>query len=213
VQGREFRGLVSDIRPGGRCLNAGCGEGLYAPLLEAFPGFNSIVNIDLSRADHILRREDPRHQVLLGSITALPLADGAFDFCLCSEVLEHVADDSRAVDELARVLKPGGYLLLSVPTPPAPHDPAHIREGYTLEGLKDLMGRAGFEIVRHVYCMRSFMRLLMRSWRWQFATLGLGRRNLAPRAYVRALARLDQMLPVGRPWDLAVLARRLPVVS
>ena len=46
-------------------------------------------------------------------------------------MLEHIADDGAALDELRRVLAPGGWLLIAVPTPPAAYDPNHVREGYT----------------------------------------------------------------------------------
>ena len=48
-------------------------------------------------------------------ITAMPWRDGSFDFILCSHVLEHVPDDRRALSELLRVLRPGGWAILAVP--------------------------------------------------------------------------------------------------
>jgi len=51
-----------------------------------------------------------------GSVTRLPFEDGLFDKVVCSEVLEHVPDDSAAVSEFIRVLKPGGILAVSVPS-------------------------------------------------------------------------------------------------
>ncbi len=48
-------------------------------------------------------------------ITALNLADQSFDFILCYHVLEHIPDDRKAMAELYRVLKPGGWALLQVP--------------------------------------------------------------------------------------------------
>ena len=54
---------------------------------------------------------------LRGNTLALPFADACFDRVLCSEVLEHVSDPGAAAAELARVLKPGGLLAASVPTP------------------------------------------------------------------------------------------------
>ena len=48
-------------------------------------------------------------------ITALPYADGCFDVILCNHVLEHVPDDSRAMRELCRVLRSGGWALLQAP--------------------------------------------------------------------------------------------------
>ncbi len=51
----------------------------------------------------------------LGEITALPHADGRFDLVAAFDVIEHVEDDRKVFAELARVLKPGGVLLCSVP--------------------------------------------------------------------------------------------------
>jgi SAM-dependent methyltransferase len=50
-----------------------------------------------------------------GDALKLPFADGAFDKVICAEVLEHLGDDSAAMVELARVLRPGGLLAVSVP--------------------------------------------------------------------------------------------------
>jgi SAM-dependent methyltransferase len=51
-------------------------------------------------------------------ITAIPFEDSSFDAIICSHVLEHVPDDRRALRELARVLKPGGWAILQVPLDP-----------------------------------------------------------------------------------------------
>ena len=45
----------------------------------------------------------------------LPFADGAFDRVIAAEVLEHIPDDNRAMAELARVLRPGGTMAVTVP--------------------------------------------------------------------------------------------------
>jgi SAM-dependent methyltransferase len=50
-----------------------------------------------------------------GDGTLLPFSDGAFDRIIASEVLEHIEDDQAALDELARVLRPGGTIALTVP--------------------------------------------------------------------------------------------------
>lgn len=51
-----------------------------------------------------------------GDGTRLPFADNTFDHIICSEVMEHIPDDAAAARELARVLKPGGNLAVTVPT-------------------------------------------------------------------------------------------------
>ena len=51
-----------------------------------------------------------------GDGTRLPFADDTFDRIICSEVMEHIPDDRAAARELARVLKPGGTIAVTVPT-------------------------------------------------------------------------------------------------
>ena len=51
-----------------------------------------------------------------GDGTRLPFADDTFDRIICSEVMEHIPDDAAAASELARVLKPGGTIAVTVPT-------------------------------------------------------------------------------------------------
>jgi SAM-dependent methyltransferase len=59
---------------------------------------------------------DPRQPADLRlDVTAIDLPDGAFDAVLCSHVLEHVADDARAMAELRRITAPGGFCLVMVP--------------------------------------------------------------------------------------------------
>ncbi len=96
-------------------------------------------------------------------IQALPFANDCFDWAMANHVLEHVADDSRALAELYRVLKPGGRALLTVPqnwarektyqnpdikTPAAAFahyaDPLHVR--FYGRDFADLVRKAGFTV-------------------------------------------------------------------
>jgi SAM-dependent methyltransferase len=195
-------------RPRGRCLNAGCGEGLFSPWLESFGEITEIVNVDIDEPDISRRRSDPRHTDSVGSVTGLPIEDRSIDWVLCTEVIEHVEDDHAAVRELARVMKPESHALISVPRPPAPFDPNHARAGYSLQEMTDLLSAGGLDVLWHSHCFRMPMRWLVVIWRWQHETLLRGRRNLMPRFVVSSFAYADRLLPFGRPWDLVVLARR-----
>ncbi|MFI5037061.1 MAG: class I SAM-dependent methyltransferase [Solirubrobacterales bacterium] len=208
VQEPVFRAAAAVGPPRGRCLNAGCGEGLYSRFLESFQEITEILNIDITPPQISARRSDPRNTDAVGSVTEIPLEDGSLDWILCTEVIEHVEDDRAAALELGRALKSGGFALISVPKPPAPHDPAHVREGYSLEGLRELLAPGGLEVIWHRYCFHLPMRWLLVVWRWQHERLGRGRRSLMPRLAVLAFGYADRWLTVGRPWDLVILAKR-----
>jgi SAM-dependent methyltransferase len=114
----------------GRTLDVGAQNGPYA----AF--FPHRIALDISRGSGVQ---------ILGDAQALPLASGAFDVVLCTEVLEHLPEPQQAIDEMFRVLKPGGTLLLTTrflfPIHDAPHD--YFR--FTKYGLRHLLRR--FEIL------------------------------------------------------------------
>lgn len=79
---------------------------------------------------------------------ALPFRDEAFDAALCTEVLEHVPDDRGLLSEIARVLKPGGRLVVTVPFMFRYHpDPEDYRR-YTPRGLRAALEAAGFRVER-----------------------------------------------------------------
>jgi SAM-dependent methyltransferase len=141
--------------PFGKVLDAGCGRGLYTRYV--LPKAESLTAVDFA-ADNVstLRRRLAKWKnltLLQGSITDLPLEDRQFDLVMMCEVLEHIDDDRKALSEIARVIKPGGRFIISVPVPPAPEpDPNHVREGYTFEELSGLLAEFGFSVVRHRYC-------------------------------------------------------------
>jgi SAM-dependent methyltransferase len=90
----------------------------------------------------------PTATVRADFLHALPFAAGSFDAALCTEVLEHVPDDRALLAELARVLKPGGVLVVTVPFMFRYHpDPEDYRR-YTPVGLRAELVRAGFTVER-----------------------------------------------------------------
>jgi SAM-dependent methyltransferase len=119
----------------GRILDNGCGIGLYLAHLAAGAHVACGLEFDLPRATSAFERvnknkpnaaiSDPgtRAVVVCGAGEHLPFPDGAFDLILSHEVLEHVRDDRRALEEMCRVLQPpdpqggksGGRIILFVP--------------------------------------------------------------------------------------------------
>jgi SAM-dependent methyltransferase len=88
----------------------------------------------------------PRATVRAEFAAALPFGSAVFDGAICTEVLEHVPDDRALLTELARVLRPGGVLVVTVPFMFRYHpDPADYRR-YTPDGLAAALERAGFSV-------------------------------------------------------------------
>ena len=102
---RTVRHWLDGLPPTTRVLDAGCGEGV---LVDEYQGKLRIEGIDAHYASDRVRH---------GRLTALPYAGGEFDRAMCLDVLEHLPFDEQptALEELHRVLKPGGELLVSVP--------------------------------------------------------------------------------------------------
>ena len=96
----------------GQVLENGCGVGMYAEHLAPLAGMLVGIEFDLPRAVEAHQRGE---HIANAAGEHLPFADQSFDAILSHEVLEHVQDDRLAVQEMVRVLRPGGRILLFVP--------------------------------------------------------------------------------------------------
>ncbi len=77
--------------------------------------------------------------------SAIPVDDASFDVVLCTEVLEHVPEPRVVLNELRRILRPGGLLLVTVPFVWFLHEEPHDYYRYTVHGLRFLFDGAGFD--------------------------------------------------------------------
>ncbi len=115
-----------DIKQGQKILDIGCGEGRHTAEACRFNG-NFCVGADVSHEDLLKAGEklklneeffplqDSTAALSVSDITNLPFKDNSFDIVICSEVLEHITMDEKALVEIKRVLHPGGFFALSVP--------------------------------------------------------------------------------------------------
>ncbi|WNO05823.1 methyltransferase domain-containing protein [Rhodoferax mekongensis] len=84
---------------------------------------------------------------LVSDIAAIPAPDASFDAILCSEVLEHVPEPTHALDEFARLLKPGGTVILTAPFSSNVHmAPYHFCSGFSRYWYEHHLTLRGFEI-------------------------------------------------------------------
>ncbi len=111
--------LVTEHLPCDRFLDAGCGDGRYLAALASHPDPPShLVAVDISEriletAAETASVAGIQAELVRANLEALPLRSGSFDLVLCTQVIEHLADPSAGLRELARVLAPCGVLVVS----------------------------------------------------------------------------------------------------
>lgn len=111
--------LVRSVLPCDALLDAGCGDGLYLEAIGSLPERPArLVGTDISErilatARATASRSGVEPELVRANLEQLPFADGEFDVVLCTQVIEHLLDPGGGVHELARVLRPGGALILT----------------------------------------------------------------------------------------------------
>ena len=131
-----------------RILDIGFGTGAMLTFLERF---GTVLGMDMSAEAVRFARTRCDRPMLLGDITRIPLPDGALDLVTACDIVEHVDDEEGAFAELARVCKPGGHMLVTVPAFQflwGNQDVvSHHRRRYRLGPLQRSIENAGFRIV------------------------------------------------------------------
>ncbi len=159
------------LGPGDRVLDVGCGAGRHT--FEAYRRGAAVVAFDMDHGElrdvagmcGAMRAEGQApaaaaSAAVSGDATAMPFADGSFNRVIAAEVFEHILDDQQAMNEVARVLKPGGIAAVTVPAwlpericwglSREYHEVpgGHVRI-YTRLELEAKLRRAGFAITGH----------------------------------------------------------------
>lgn len=136
---------VVGAKPGERILDAGCGSGTKSMLLAA-RGMN-VTGADFSEYVLAKARSAAEHAGLSERVVfaredllALSFPNDEFPYVLCWGVVMHIPDHHAALDELSRVVRPGGYLILS-------EGNMYSLQSLLLRGAKRLLGRQRSEIV------------------------------------------------------------------
>jgi SAM-dependent methyltransferase len=197
----HFEALIDDaiktfaqsLAPGAVLLDAGAGESRHRALFAR----QRYIAVDLAVGDAAWNYQKLD---VIGDLTALPFANGAFDAVLNVVTLEHVRDPALALREMGRALKPGGRLLLIAPQDWEVHQSPHDFFRYTRHGLRHLLEQAGFEAI-DIRAAGGYFRLLSRRLLngLQFFSGGARWLLFAPAALLLVPAAL--VLPLLEPLD------------
>ncbi len=118
----------------GRLLDAGAGRMAYRVMLqECCDSYESLDLAPTEGLDHVADLQE----------TGLP--DETYDAIFCTQVLHHLPDHEKAVAEMARLLRPGGRMVISVPHLVWLHNEPHDYIRLTSHGIRRLLGKAGLK--------------------------------------------------------------------
>lgn len=107
--------LIINAPPKGLFLDVGCGECEYTNVLRSES--RKIISLDMQKPQVPLINDNI---FTLGSVESLPFKENSFDFIFCLSVIQFIKDDRAAIEEIFRILKPGGILYLTIPTRNSP---------------------------------------------------------------------------------------------
>ena len=146
---------LASIPSGQRILDAGAGQSQY----KRFCSHLDYVGQDFGQYDGrgngvgLQKGKWDQSQLdIICDITDIPEPGASFDAVMCTEVLEHVPDPIRALRELARLLKPGGTLIVTAPFCSRTHyAPYFYQTGYSRYFYEYWLGKLGFEIEEMQY--------------------------------------------------------------
>lgn len=206
-----------------RILDVGCGTGGNFPFLSAY---GEVEGCDYSEEAVRYCRLRGLEQVREASIYELPYEDDSFDLVTCLDVIEHLRLDLPAFRELYRVLRPGGYLLVTLPSRPGLYSDfdclaGHLRR-YTFGEVRRLLHLGGFQPLR-LTSYTVLVHPLVRFYMWRGNLVGgrgeytQGMETLFPgthrvlEALLELEARLIARFDLRGGASLAALAKKLPL--
>lgn len=201
---RAILSLIKKLKGVKNILDAGCGYGLYS-LTLARKGYSlSSLDIEKKRIDQVNEYKKKLSlsniDAKIASITKIPLEKNKFDLAICSEVIEHIKDDQKAVSEITRVVKPKGHIIISVPTFSESNKKEykkfhHERPGYSVSDLQSLAKKNGLELKRIIFYEYALGSLLFKIHN-KFKSLVLVGALFYP---LYALSMIDSLLKIGEP--------------
>jgi ubiquinone/menaquinone biosynthesis C-methylase UbiE len=167
---RQARSVAAHLLSGSDVLEVAPGPGFFAVELAKLSDFK-ITGLDISRtlvdiATGNAREAGVKVDFRLGNASAMPFADGSFDFIYCSAAFKNFSQPVQALDEMHRVLRPGGEAVIQ-----------DLRKDVSLEEINTYVnesGRSGFDawltkmafrfmLIKRAYTEKEFMRIAEQS--------------------------------------------------
>ncbi|MBP5855627.1 class I SAM-dependent methyltransferase [Marivibrio halodurans] len=137
-----------------RVLDVGTSTGTNLRLMRDM-GFSDVTGLDMSEEAIRFCRDKGLGEVRQGDICQMPFKDGHFDLVLATDIVEHVDDDARALSEIFRVVRPGGYVLMTVPAFQslwgAQDILSHHKRRYRKKGFESLVAVSRLRVRRSYY--------------------------------------------------------------
>lgn len=128
----------------GKLVDIGCGRMPYRKEIE--PLVDKYVGVDHPNVSKLYNSKIQPD--VLADAKKLPFSANTFDIALLFQVLEHVESPEAVLKEAARVLKPNGVLVITIPFLCPLHDMPHDWARYTSTALKDFLTKAGIQIIK-----------------------------------------------------------------
>jgi SAM-dependent methyltransferase len=142
-------------------LDVGCGTG---GTMDRLREWSCVTGLDLEPYALEFCKSRRHDDLILGSATEMPFESNKFDAAVALDVLEHIPDHVSAAQEILRVLKPGGTLVVTVPAYQSlwsGHDVAlHHQRRYRAEEMQKLLADAGFDVVHLTYTVSALFPLV-----------------------------------------------------
>ena len=102
--------IAASVRPGHRVVEVGCGKGRFLTAVLAHQPDVRCTGVDPSPG--LSRHLPPEIEAIAGTLESIPLPDDAFDVAFSVEAIQHSANPERAVEELIRIVRPGGRVII-----------------------------------------------------------------------------------------------------
>jgi SAM-dependent methyltransferase len=154
-QARMLAGMLRDVTGPAVIVDLGCGDGSALAIAAEQNPAHRFAGIDWS-GDALRQAQAAGLTVMRASVSggSLPVADGAADVVIMSELIEHLVDPDGAVAEARRILRPGGSLLLSTPNLAAWYNRGLLAFGiqpiFSEVSLRGVFGRPGRVVAGHL---------------------------------------------------------------